>query len=73
MFKKILSFILILTKLNLNLGFFNTNIKLSSGKTAILDGKGPSLLFSGGLYGTMPTRLYSKLINDLKKCNSSFN
>ena len=67
MFKKILSFILILTKLNLNLGFFNLNIKLSSGKTAIIDGKGPPLLFSSGLYGTMPRRFYTKLINDLKK------
>lgn len=69
MFKKLLSFVLILTTLNYSQQFFNTNtnIKLSSGKTAILDGKGPPLLFSGGLYGTMPKRFYSKLLNDLKK------
>jgi hypothetical protein len=67
MFKKILSFILILTNFNLIFSFFNTNIKLTSGKSAILSGKGPPLLFSTGLYGTMPRRFYNKLLNDLKK------
>ena len=45
----------------------NTNIKLNSGKTASLSGKGPPLLFSSGLYGSMPRRFYSNLLNDLKK------
>ena len=62
-----MSFVLILTTLNYSQQFFNTNIKPSSGKTAILDGKGPPLLFSGGIFGTIPKRFYSKLLNDLKK------
>ena len=47
--------------------FFNPNIKLSSGKTATIYGNGPPVLFSTGLYGTIPPFLYSNIINKLKK------
>jgi len=47
--------------------FFNPNIKLSSGKTATIYGNGPPVLFSTGLYGTIPPFIYSNIINKLKK------
>lgn len=47
--------------------FFNPTIKLSSGKTATVYGNGPPVLFSTGLYGTIPPFLYSNIINKLKK------
>ena len=47
--------------------FFNPTVKLSSGKTATLNGRGPPVLFSPGLFGTMPPQFYSELIQNLKK------
>tara|TARA_X000000368_G_scaffold417879_1_gene415584 strand:+ start:1111 stop:1902 length:792 start_codon:yes stop_codon:yes gene_type:complete len=46
--------------------FFNPSIKLSNGKTATLNGQGPPVLFSGGLFGTMPKQFYNQLIKTLK-------
>lgn len=62
-------FILLLLILNLNFinSLFNPTIKLNSGKKAKIIGKGPPIFFSPGLFGTMPTFLYSNLINNLKK------
>jgi hypothetical protein len=42
-------------------------IDLSSGAKATLIGKGPPVVFSTGLFGSMPTFLYSDLFKDLKK------
>jgi hypothetical protein len=47
--------------------FFGSSLKLSSGKTLSLIGKGPPLFFSTGLYGTMPRLFYSNLVDKLKK------
>ena len=47
--------------------FFSPNIKLSSGKSVILHGSGPPVLFSTGLYGSMPQQMYNELIKNLKK------
>ena len=47
--------------------FFTPNIKLNSGKTLKFKGKGPPLLFSTGLYGTMPNFIYSNIQNKLLK------
>ena len=49
------------------LSFLNPSIKLSSGKRATLYGNGPPLLFSSGLFGTMPNFVYNKFLNNLKK------
>lgn len=49
------------------LSFLNPSIKLESGKTIKLDGKGPPLLFSSGLFGTMPDFLYSRLLKKIKR------
>jgi len=46
--------------------FFTPQVKTSSGKQLSLTGNGPPILFSTGLYGTMPNFLYSKFINQLK-------
>ena len=46
---------------------FNPSIKLSSGKTISVVGKGPPLLFSTGLFGTMPRFFYSEFVNILKR------
>ena len=35
-------------------GFFNPSVKLSNGRTVTLNGRGPPVLFSTGLFGTMP-------------------
>ena len=45
--------------------FFNPSIKLSNGKTATLNGQGPPVLFSTGLFGTMPKQFYNQLIKKL--------
>ena len=47
--------------------FFNPSVKLSNGKTATLTGNGPPILFSTGLYGTMPSQMYNEVIKNLKK------
>lgn len=49
------------------LGFINPTIKLNSGKKIKLSGSGPPLLFSTGLFGTMPDFLYSNFLSKLKK------
>ena len=46
--------------------FFNPSVKLSNGKTATLNGRGPPVLFSTGLFGTMPPQFYNELIKSLK-------
>ena len=48
------------------LSFLNPSIKLNSGKTLSLSGEGPPLLFSSGLFGTMPMFIYSDFLNKLK-------
>ena len=42
--------------------FFNPSVKLSNGRTATLNGRGPPVLFSTGLFGTMPQQFYNELI-----------
>lgn len=49
------------------LSFLNPSINLQSGKTITLNGNGPPILFSSGLFGTMPNFLYSKFLNKVKK------
>tara|TARA_B100000780_G_scaffold203969_1_gene144825 strand:+ start:6253 stop:7158 length:906 start_codon:yes stop_codon:yes gene_type:complete len=46
--------------------FFNPSIKLSNGRTATLNGRGPPVLFSTGLFGTMPAQFYTEIIKYLK-------
>ena len=48
------------------LGFFNPSIKLPSNRNVKLSGSGPPLLFSPGLFGTMPPFIYSDFLNKLK-------
>lgn len=47
--------------------FLTPTIKLDSGKTIQLKGNGPPLLFSTGLFGTMPNFLYNNIQNKLSK------
>ena len=46
--------------------FFNPTVKLSNGRTATLNGRGPPVLFSTGLFGTMPRQFYNEIIKNLK-------
>ena len=46
---------------------FNPTVKLSSGKQVSLVGTGPPVIFSSGLFSTMPRSLYNDFINNLKK------
>tara|TARA_Y100000748_G_scaffold302099_1_gene303628 strand:+ start:1103 stop:1918 length:816 start_codon:yes stop_codon:yes gene_type:complete len=46
--------------------FFTPSVKLSSGRTATLNGRGPPVLFSTGLFGTMPQQFYNELIKNIK-------
>ena len=48
------------------LTFFSSTINLNSGKKATLSGTGPPLLFSSGLFGTMPPFIYNEFLNNLK-------
>lgn len=50
------------------LGFqlFNPSIRLNSGKQLSLVGTGPPVIFSSGLFNTMPRFLYNDLVNKLK-------
>ena len=43
--------------------FFNPHARLASGKKATLMGDGPPLLFSTGLYGTMPRFFYNEFVS----------
>lgn len=47
--------------------FFNPSVKLSNGRTATLNGNGPPVLFSTGLFGTMPQQFYNEVIKYLKQ------
>lgn len=49
------------------LAFFNPTMKLNSGKKITIKGSGPPVLFSTGLFGTMPQLFYGNVINSLKK------
>ena len=49
------------------LTFFNPSLRLQSGRQVELSGKVPPLVFSPGLFGTMPAFLYSDFLNNLKK------
>lgn len=51
------------------LGFqlFNPTITLNSGKQVSLVGTGPPVIFSSGLFNTMPRQLYNEFINNLKE------
>ena len=57
---------LLITLASVN-AFFNPSVRLSSGKTASITGKGPPILFSTGLFGTMPNHMYGNIMNELKK------
>lgn len=47
--------------------FLNPSIRLQSGRQVELSGIGPPMLFSPGLFGTMPPFLYSNFLNNFKK------
>ena len=49
------------------LTFLNPSLRLPSGRNVELTGNGPPMLFSPGLFGTMPTFLYSNFLNNFKK------
>lgn len=49
------------------ISFFSPSVKLSSGRQISLIGTGPPVIFSPGLYGTMPRQIYSKFLDQLKK------
>ncbi len=53
--------------LNLIFSFLLPSIKLNSGKKIYIKGNGPPMLFSTGLFGTMPNFLYSNIQNKLSK------
>ncbi len=64
-------FILVIIYINFVTTFFlPKQIKTTSGKQLILKGNGPPVLFSPGLFGSMPAFLYNNLINELKKNNT---
>ena len=52
--------------LALSFNLFNPSIMLNSGKRLSVIGNGPPVVFSAGLYGTMPRLLYNDFINTLK-------
>jgi hypothetical protein len=60
--------------LNLLLVFtlFNPSFKTLSGRNVKYFGTGPPLLFSSGLFGTMPKFLYNSFLNNLAKNNTIF-
>jgi len=64
-------FMLVIIYINFITTFFlPKQIKTTSGKQLILKGNGPPVLFSPGLFGSMPVFLYNNLINELKKNNT---
>ena len=50
----------------LGLHLFSPTVKLESGKDLTLVGKGPPVVFSSGLYNTIPYFMYNKLLNKMK-------
>ncbi len=57
------------TLISLTNGFnlFQFNPRTKSNREINVMGKGPPLLFSPGLFGTMPKHFYGELLNNLKK------
>ena len=51
----------------LSFQLFNPTVKLSSGKQVSLVGTGPPVIFSSGLFSTMPRALYNDFVANLKK------
>ena len=51
----------------LSFNIFSPKPKTSSGRELIVVGKGPPVLFSPGLFGTMPKWFYGEFLNNLKK------
>lgn len=51
----------------LSFQLFNPTVKLNSGKQVSLVGTGPPVIFSSGLFSTMPRALYNDFIGNLKK------
>ena len=49
------------------IGLFNPTMNVKSGKTITIKGSGPPVLFSTGLFGTMPQFFYGNIINSLKQ------
>ena len=49
-----------------SLSFFIPTLQLENGRNIKIIGKGPPVLFSTALYGTMPYQMYNELINVLK-------
>lgn len=47
--------------------FFAPSLKTQDGQRLTLHGSGPPVLFSSGLFGTMPRRLYTSLFAELTK------
>ena len=50
-----------------SLAFFARSIDVGRGRQATLQGTGPPVVFSTGLYGTMPTFLYNDLFSRMTK------
>lgn len=65
MIKFVTLFYLITSGLSFNL--FINKPKTASGRELIVIGKGPPVLFSPGLFGTMPKLFYGEFLNNLKK------
>ena len=57
----------LLTLVSVAFSIFNPSVKLNSGKQLSLVGSGPPVVFSSGLFGTMPRELYGEFISNLKK------
>ena len=51
----------------LSFELFTPNLRLNSGKQVSLIGTGPPVIFSSGLFNTMPRHIYSNFVNNLKK------
>ncbi len=51
----------------LSFNIFSPKPKTSSGRELLVIGKGPPVLFSPGLFGTMPKWFYEEFLNNLKK------
>lgn len=50
-----------------SISFFNPSIHLKGGRKVNLQGSGPPILFSTGLFGTIPSFLYSNFKKELSK------
>ena len=50
-----------------SLSFFDPSVRLESGRSVKILGKGPPVVFATGLYGTVPYQFYNTIINDCKK------